>query len=456
MLQARSRILPALFATVCPLLAQVYPGGYIISIKPDPPLANAVAGVAYNLNFTATGGVIPYTWSVASGALPPGLRLNPSTGTMDGAPTGDGVFPFTLQVSDLSKVTAVRSYTITVKPALTIATSSPLSNGTVRVGYSATFSANGGWPPYTWSTLSALPAGLTLNPTSGVLSGAPTAVGSFTFGVKVSDSYQFSASKQFSLTVQSVAQLQTSVGSLAFSAGVAGDSPVSQSFLVTTLDQSAARFSVQVEGGSPNTPAPAWISVQPRAGMTPARVSVNVNPVSLLEAAYSARVLIISADGTQTVALPVTFMVDARPPALEVIPNYLRLAAASQTTEPIQTTLLVHNAGGGGPISFQASVSNPAWLTVEPASETTSPDSYTLLRVTANPLGLQRDAYRGFVRIISSAGNVEVPVAFVLRESGPALALSSNGIRFDLRQGQGAGNTQTVNILNVGDSTAHW
>src|SRR5262249_31661078 len=157
-----------------------------------------------------------------------GLRLDPSAGTLDGTPASDGVFPFTLQVSDLGKVTAARSYVITVKPALTLATSSPLANAAVRASYSATFSATGGWPPYTWSALSALPAGLTLNSASGVLSGAPTTAGSFTLSVKVTDSYQFSASKSYSLTVQSAVQLQTSVGNLAFSAGAAGDSPAPQ------------------------------------------------------------------------------------------------------------------------------------------------------------------------------------------------------------------------------------
>src|SRR5262249_20712316 len=279
---------------------------------------------------------------------------------------------------------------------------------------------------------------------------------SFTLSVKVTDSYQFSASKSYSLTVQSAVQLQTSVGNLAFSAGAAGDSPAPQSFLVTTADQSATGFSVQLDGGSPNTPPPAWISAQPRSGVTPARVSVSVNSASLSTAAYSARVLIVGADGTQTIVLPVTFTLDPRAPTLEVVPNYLRLTAPGQLTEPTQTTVLIHNVGGGGSINFQASVSDSKWLAVQPASGGASTDSYTVLRVTANAAGLRRDAYRGVLRIASNAGNVDVPVAFVLPDSGPALALSANGIRFDARQAQGAGNTQTVSILNVGDSTAHW
>jgi hypothetical protein len=74
----------------------------------------------------------------------------------------------------------------------------------------------------------------------------------------------------------------------------------------------------------------------------------------------------------------------------------------------------------------------------------------------ANPAGLAGDVYRGSVRISSDAGTVDVPVQFALTEAGPALGLSQTGLRFDARQSQGAGNTQTVNILNVGDGTGNW
>ena len=54
----------------------------------------------YVTALAATGGVTPYTWSIASGILPSGLNLNPSTGVIGGTPNGGGVSNFTVKVTD--------------------------------------------------------------------------------------------------------------------------------------------------------------------------------------------------------------------------------------------------------------------------------------------------------------------------------------------------------------------
>jgi hypothetical protein len=91
-------------------------------------------------------------------------------------------------------------------PGLTITTNSPLPRGTVGTSYSQTFGASGGAAPYTWSLSSgSLPAGLTLNASSGILGGTPSAVGDSTFTIRVSDSASASATKQFQLSIGSTA-----------------------------------------------------------------------------------------------------------------------------------------------------------------------------------------------------------------------------------------------------------
>jgi hypothetical protein len=85
-----------------------------LAITP-PTLPAAFAGTSYSQTLTANGGSSPYTWSVATGTLPPGLTLS-SAGVISGTPTTAGTSSFTIQVSDSSSqnLTATQSYTLQV------------------------------------------------------------------------------------------------------------------------------------------------------------------------------------------------------------------------------------------------------------------------------------------------------------------------------------------------------
>src|SRR5262249_32916549 len=62
-------------------------------------LPSATVGVAYTATLTATGGTPPYTWALASGTLPAGLTLTPSTGAITGTPTAARTAHFTVRVT---------------------------------------------------------------------------------------------------------------------------------------------------------------------------------------------------------------------------------------------------------------------------------------------------------------------------------------------------------------------
>ena len=183
---------------------------YTIVINPSPSittatLANGTVGVAYSQTIAATGGTPPYSLSLTSGTLPAGLTLDRASGEIKGTPGAAGASNFTVQVMDHAQATASQPFTLTIAAAaqsLTITTTSPLPGGATDAAYSQTLAASGGTPPYTWSVSSgALPAGISLNSSNGLLAGTPTASGTFQFTTQVTDSGTGKASKAFALTI---------------------------------------------------------------------------------------------------------------------------------------------------------------------------------------------------------------------------------------------------------------
>jgi hypothetical protein len=166
-------------------------------------LPGGVVGTAYSQTLTATGGTPPYAWSLDAGSLPAGLTLDTSTGSLTGTPTGAGTFSFTARVTDSLSQFDTQDLTVVVDPPPTpTVTTTTLPGGVVGTAYAQTLAATGGTPPYTWSVDSGtLPAGLTLNPSTGAVAGTPTSNGTSAFTVRVTDSLTQFDTQDLSLTV---------------------------------------------------------------------------------------------------------------------------------------------------------------------------------------------------------------------------------------------------------------
>jgi len=164
-------------------------------------LPGGQVGVAYTpTTLSPTGGTAPYTWSATG--LPAGLDLDPANGLLAGTPTAAGSFTIAVTVVDATATASTVSYTVTIVPVLAISGPAALPTGQVGIAYpSTTVSPSGGTAPFGWVAVG-LPAGLAMDPATGVISGSPTAAGTFTIGVTVSDALGASAGRIYPLTIR--------------------------------------------------------------------------------------------------------------------------------------------------------------------------------------------------------------------------------------------------------------
>lgn len=223
-------------------------------------LPNGLVGAGYSGRIEGTGGSAPYSFSIASGALPTGVTLAAS-GTLAGAPSVAGPATFTARLTDSSGAEASAELTITVD-ALLDGQTRALPAAEVGVAYTQTISALGGVRPLTWSALGTLPAGLTLTTVDdeAVLSGTPTASGNFGFSLRVSDARVPTQNDVVPLNLQVL--------------------PVAPSITTTTLPDGALGVSYSAAmAGSGGTSPLTWTATGLPAGLAIASVSGTISGI---------------------------------------------------------------------------------------------------------------------------------------------------------------------------------
>src|SRR6185312_6043436 len=176
----------------------------------------------------AAGGKPPYTFSVSTGVLPPGISLQgpgdqigflaPSHQYLAGRPVDPRSFSFTLQVTDSTPgthLTATRDFTWAVSPLSIQYTSLPLTNSSLiyNTPYSQPLLVMGGSGNYSgWTSQSQLQTGLTLDSSSGLLSGTPLTTGQISTIMSVSDDAGGAAATSANVNVSSIAGTTLSLG----------------------------------------------------------------------------------------------------------------------------------------------------------------------------------------------------------------------------------------------------
>ena len=216
---------------------------------PPPPAALTISGggalpeislgASLSSTFAASGGTPPYTFS-AVGALPAGVMLDPDTGILSGTPGQPGNYSFKAQVSDKLSAAAATAVTLSVLGF----TTASVPGGKIGTAYAASFTAAGGSAPYSFSA-TGVPVGLTLA-ANGTLNGTPTATGTYSLRVTVTDGNSFSTAANFNLSVTGTAPAPLSVPGSALGSGTM---QISYSDSVTAVGGTAP-YSWAITGGA--------------------------------------------------------------------------------------------------------------------------------------------------------------------------------------------------------------
>jgi serine/threonine protein kinase len=161
----------------------------------DTRLEPGVVDIDYNAPLVATG-TAPFSWSLAGGALPPGLNISGSV--ISGEPSQAGRFGFGLRVTDGNGNSADQAFSIQVADTPRITTDG-LPGGQQETAYPETTIQGSGTGTLEWSVADgALPQGLAFN--NGTITGTPESAGDSRFTVKLKDDVA-ETTKEFTITI---------------------------------------------------------------------------------------------------------------------------------------------------------------------------------------------------------------------------------------------------------------
>ena len=200
-----------------------------VTLTINPPLSitttanqipTAVQNYPYNFQVQTAGGSGGIGWVVSSGALPPGININASgvlTGSTSAAPGG---YAFQLRATDSDNENALSPmYTLVMAPPVTITTTT-LPNGGFGDTYSQAIATTGGTGNFTWSiSAGALPQGVGINPSTGLISGTATMPNGFppnvaeqvNFTVQVLDSVGDTATQAYNILINPTLAVSTAI-----------------------------------------------------------------------------------------------------------------------------------------------------------------------------------------------------------------------------------------------------
>src|SRR6266487_905599 len=159
--------------------------GVLAAAKPkitSATTASGTVGVAFSYQITADQAIPPGGWGATG--LPAGLTVNTNTGLISGTPTAAGTYSVTISATNANG-TGTATLTLTINAPPPVITSPGTATGTVGVAFSYQITATNN--PTSFNA-TGLPGGLTVNTTTGLISGTPTTAGTYPVTISASNS----------------------------------------------------------------------------------------------------------------------------------------------------------------------------------------------------------------------------------------------------------------------------
>ncbi|MCC6590783.1 MAG: putative Ig domain-containing protein [Bryobacterales bacterium] len=417
------------------------------------PLPNATIGLAYSLPLSATGGVSPYQWSIGTGALPAGLSIS-TTGLISGTPTQPGIFNFALRVADSGGAYASQDCSMAVQAGVSITSACPLPDVGVGIAYAQTLAASGGTPPYTWAVIrGALPPGMQLGRTTGILSGASLSPGVYEFGIQATDTRGSSGQKDCALRV--VAPVRLSSTSVNFRLPAQSTPPVTQ-IVSLSSDTSGQPWSAKIAG----TPAPDWLRVTPAAGRTPAVLELTAAPGSLAPGDYTAQVTVTTQGAVQqSYNIDAALTVTAPLPA-DTTPEPTALMLSVPRGTAREERIIQINRQGVGVASFTAQVETETaggWITLPAPTGDTTAAAPGRVRVLIQPGALSPGTYKARLLVDTpDSPRLVVPIVLGVTNSREAISVTPSVVNIRAVAGNTLSPSQFVNLTMAGSAPVNF
>ena len=376
---------------------------------PAPPVITlgtvpvGTVGAAYSFTVEAVGNPAP-TFAVTDGALPPGLDLDPATGTVSGLPALPGSYTVTVTASNTidgeTQSSSVRfDIHVDLPAAAPVITSGAAPVGMVGSAYAFTVQATGNPAPRFEVTDGALPPGLDLDPATGAITGTPTTDGEYVFTVTASNTVDGQARSDSAELTVVVAQ-----------AGLHEPPVITAGTAPTGTVGMAYTFTVQATG----TPAPTFAVTE---GALPPGLSLDadtgtVSGLPALPGDYTVTVTASNTvDGvTQTDSAQYTIHVD-----LPGAPPVITVGTVPAATVGVAYTFTIETTGSPAPTFAVTEGTLPEGLTLDPVTGTVSgtptvAGEYTVTVTASNTFdgATQTDSARLTI-VVAQAGTDEVP-----------------------------------------------